>query len=332
MTTQRPTVAFGELLLRLDAPAGDRLVQADCFEARYTGSEANVAASLVKFGLPAEVVSAVPGGALGDACLSYLRRFGVGVDHVVRRPGRLGLLFHEPGGVGRPPVVIYDRAGSVFATAGPDAYDWPAILDGRSWLHISGTAPALGAGVRTAVHRAMLAARELGVGVSLDLNYRSALWSLADAGRVLAGLAPLADILLGSGPDAAAMFGLDLPSAAIAEHVRLAKRLCERFELRAVAGTARLNGHLHGLLVDGDGSYVSKGHPILDPVGRIGTGDAFAAGLLRGILAGTPPARTVEFAAAAAHLKQSIRGDVNLVTVAEVDAAVAGDPADRVVR
>ncbi len=216
-------------------------------------------------------------------------------------------------------------------SAVPDAYDWPAILTGRSWLHISGTAPALGPEVRTAVRQAMLAARELGLGVSLDLNYRSALWRLADAGRILADLLPYADIMLGSGRDAAAMFGLDPPDE-LAAHARLAARLRERFGLRAVAGTARLRGQLHGLLVDDQGSYVSRGYPVLDPVGRIGTGDAFAAGLLRGVLSGSPPARTVEFATAAAHLKQSIRGDVNLVTVAEVDAVIAGAPADRVVR
>jgi 2-dehydro-3-deoxygluconokinase len=187
----------------------------------------------------------------------------------------------------------------------------------------------------------MRAARELGLGVSLDLNYRSALWSLADAGRVLAELLPYADIMLGSGRDAAAMFRLDLPGdddpGALAGHCRLAGHLRERFGLRAVAGTARLpaadgSRRLHGLLVDEQGAYVSAGYPVLDPMGRIGTGDAFAAGLLRGILSGTPPARTVEFAAAAAHLKQSIRGDVNLVTVAEVDAVLAGASADRIVR
>jgi 2-dehydro-3-deoxygluconokinase len=341
--TRRPPslVAFGELLLRLDAPVGDRLVQAGSFEARYTGSEANVAASLVGFGLAAEVVSVVPDDALGEACLSYLRRFGVGVGQVVRRPGRLGLLFHEHGGVGRAPVVVYDRAGSVFATAEPDGYDWRTLLAGRSWLHISGTAPALGPGVRTAVGQAMRAARELGLGVSLDLNYRPTLWSLADAGPVLAELLPHADIMLGSGRDAAALFGLDLPGdddpGALAGQIRLAGRLRERFGLRAVAGTARLPGtggsrRLHGLLVDGQGSYVSEGYPVLDAVGRIGTGDAFAAGLLHGILSGSPSAQTVRFAAAAAHLKQSIRGDVNLVTVAEVNALLAGAPADRVVR
>ncbi len=331
-------VAFGELLLRLDVPVGERLVQAGRFEARYTGSEANVAASLAGFGLAAEVVSAVPDDALGDACLNYLRRFGVGVDQVRRRPGRLGLLFHEHGGVGRAPVVIYDRAGSVFATGEPDRYDWPAILTGRSWLHISGTAPALGPGVRAAVQQAMRAAHELGLGVSLDLNYRSSLWPLAEAGRVLAELLPMADILVGSGHDAAAMFGFERPGDdAVDGHVRLAAGLRERFGLRAVAGTARLPGpersrRLYGLLVDGHGSSVSEGYPVLDPVGRIGTGDAFAAGLLQGILTGSPPARTVEFATAAAHLKQSISGDVNVVTVAEVDAVLAGAPADRIVR
>jgi 2-dehydro-3-deoxygluconokinase len=331
-----PLVAFGELLLRLDAPLGDRLRQADRFMACYTGAEANVAASLAGFGIAAELVSAVPDDAIGAACLAYLRRFGVGTGNVLTRPGRLGLFFHEAGGAGRPASVIYDRAGSVFATCDPAGYDWATLLAGRSWLHLSGTSPALGPKVRTALREAMTAARELGVGVSLDLNYRRSLWTLDEAGREIADLLPQVDVLLGSGPDAAAMFDTSPPHESAAGpldwHVELAVRLREHFDLRVVAGTAREGGCLHGVRVDADGAQVSAGYPVLDPVGRIGTGDAFAAGLLYCELLGRSPATGIEFAAAAAHLKQSIRGDVNLVTAAEVEAVIAGETGDRVQR
>jgi 2-dehydro-3-deoxygluconokinase len=334
-------VAFGELMLRLDPVAGDRLVQAGAFEARYTGAEANVAASLAGWGVDAHLVSAVPDHALGAACLAYLRRFGVGTSGVLRRPGRLGLLFHEPGGAGRSPVVLYDRGGSVFAECDPAAYDWAALLGGRSWLHLSGTALALSDRTRAAVADAVAAARQLGLGVSLDLNYRAALWGAVEAGEVIGALLPEVDLLLGSGADAAALFGLEMPDewgpGVVKSQISVAERLRERFGLRGVAGTVRVSGPdgaaaLHGLLVDDAGAHVSAWHPILDPTGRIGTGDAFAAGLLRGFLLGHPSVPTVEFAAAAAHLKQSVRGDVNVVTVDEVEDVVGGTTTDRVRR
>ena len=331
-------VAFGELLLRLDPGGADRIVQARSFEARYTGAEANVAASLRGFGIATEVVSAVPDTPVGRACINALRQYGVGTDGVLRRPGRLGLLFHEPGGVGRSPAVIYDRAGSVFATTEPHAYDWPALLTGRSWLHVSGTALALGAGVRSAVERALSTAHDLGLRTSLDLNYRASLWSPAAAGQALLPLVPDVDLLLGLGPDSAAVFGLELPAGepALVPHVELARRLRERVEVPVVAGLVRVRGgattDLVGVAVDADGVHVSPAYPVLDPVGRIGTGDAFAAGLLYGLLQSTGTAEAVEFGAAAAHLKQSVAGDINVVTVDEVRAVLAGGPTDRVRR
>jgi 2-dehydro-3-deoxygluconokinase len=265
----------------------------------------------------------------------------VGTAAVLRRPGRLGLLFHEPGGAGRSPEVLYDRDGSVFAQCDPAAYDWGVLLSGRSWLHLSGTALALSDRTRAAVADAVAAARRIGVGVSLDLNYRAALWSPAEAGEVIGALLPEVDLLLGSGQDAAVVFGLEAPDpwgpGVVKSQIRLAERLRERFGLRGVAGTVRVSAPdgaaaLHGLLVDDAGVHVSAWHRILDPTGRIGTGDAFAAGLLWGLLLGQPSAATVQFAAAAAHLKQSVRGDVNVVTVDEVEAVVAGAATDRVRR
>ena len=187
----------------------------------------------------------------------------------------------------------------------------------------------------------MNAARRLGLGVSLDLNYRSALWDRAEAGQVIGDQLAGVDVLLGSGSDAASLFGFEPPQpwgpGVVKSHARLAERLRDRFGLRAVAGTVRVAAPdramaLHGLLVDDDGEQVSAWHQILDATGRIGTGDAFAAGVLRGVLLGHPAEETVEFAAAAAHLKQSIRGDVNVVTVDEVEAVVAGAATDQVRR
>jgi 2-dehydro-3-deoxygluconokinase len=333
-------VAFGELLLRLDPADGDRIVTAGRFDARYTGAEANVAASLSGFGIATDVVSAVPDDALGAACVAFLRQYGVGTEEILRRPGRLGLLFHEPGGVARSAQVLYDRAGSVFATCDPGAYDWHRILTGRSWLHLSGTAPALGSPVRSAVADALAAARDLGVRVSLDVNYRAALWTHRAAGKALTPLVRHLDVLLGLGPDTAAVFGLEPPGpdadSAVAGHVELAHQLRDRFEIPVVAGLVWVPGPertaLLGVAVDDAGSHVTPAYAVVDAVGRIGTGDAFAAGLLRGLFAGAGTAEAVEFGAAAAHLKQSVRGDVNVVTTGEVQAVLDGIVTDRVRR
>lgn len=337
-------VAFGELMLRLDPPQAGRLATAEAFEARYTGAEANVAASLAGFGVATEVVSVVPDNTIGQACVNSLRRFGVGTSLIQRRPGRLGVLFHEQGGAGRPPVVLYDRAGSAFAVTDSAAYDWPKILSGRSWLHVSGTAGALGPRVREALHAAVATAHEGGLGVSLDLNYRASLWSLEEAGAALRPVLEHVTVLLGVGAEAAAMFGLGLRSrdglagdSTLEDHIALAEQLVEMFGLDAAAGTRRSGDEdgtvlLQGLLANAKGSHVSRPYPVVDDIGRIGTGDAFAAGLLRGVLEGRPSQETVEFAAAAAHLKQSIHGDINTVTLAEVTAVMVGTTLDRIQR
>lgn len=342
MTAPPSVVGFGELLLRLDPPGELRLRQAGSFEARYTGAEANVVASLAGFGIPGRLCGAVPDDELGEACLAYLRRYDLDTSMVLRAPGRLGLFFAEAGGAGRPPRVVYDRAGSVYARTGADAYDWPAIFDGQGWLHVAGTAAAVGAPAAAAVGEAMRAARSLGLGVSLDVNYRAALWTQARAAQVLTPLLEHVTVLLGSGSDAATIFGSPTrpdgsDAGLVEEHLRQAEQLRARFDLALVAGTVRRRGssgllQLQGIAAGPSGTSVSREYPVLDGLGRIGTGDAFSAGILRGVLLAHDLERTVEFAAAAAHLKQSIAGDVNLVTVAEVEDAVLGRDPDRIAR
>jgi 2-dehydro-3-deoxygluconokinase len=326
-------VTFGEVMLRLDPEGGARLVQADSFEVRFTGAEANVAASLAQFGVRAAVVSAVPDDALGEAALAFLRRFGVDVRDVVRGSGRLGLLYVEPGGAGRPGEVIYDRANSLFALTAPEAYDWPAILDGQDWLHVSGTAAAVGAASAAALDSALSAARRAGLTVSLDVNYRARLWDTDQAGQALRPLLDRVDVLFGLGDEAVSMLGLADPADWTAgeplSHSQLVAVLedaRERFGLQAVAGIERCDGPagtatLRGLLSTATGTVTSRAHPVLDQRGRVGTGDAYAAGIIRGLLLGSDPRDVVEFAAAAAHLKQSVAGDINIASVAEVEYA-----------
>ena len=337
-------VAFGELLLRLNPPGQQRIRQAESFELRYTGAEANVAVSLVNFGMSAYAVSKVPDNEVGRSCLDHLRRFGVNVDHVRFGGERLGLFYLETGASQRPSRVIYDRAHSAFAESGPEDYDWDEILRDKDWLHFSGTAPALGTGVVRALEEGLEAAKRRRITVSCDLNYRAKLWSPEEAGRVMTGLMPLVHVLFGNEEDAEKVFGIRAGGSDVAggklvveSHKVVADQLAHRFGLKYVATTLRESisasaNRWAGLLFDGEQHYLSRQY-LIDPiVDRVGGGDAFAAGLIYGLLSGLDPQACVEFAAAASCLKHSIVGDFNVASVPEVAALVAGDATGRVQR
>ncbi len=314
-------VTFGELLLRLDSPGHQRLVQAESFTARYTGGEANAAAELAQWGVATYAVSKVPDHEIGQACINYLRRFGINTDWVVRGPGRLGILYVETGASQRPSKVVYDRDQTCFRGLRRGELDWQKILRGKDWLHFTGTAPALGPNVLAVLKDGLRVARQRGVTVSLDCNYRSTLWSRPEAARVLGGLMKSVDVFIGTHHDARELFGID------AEPAESAARLRHRFGFRAVAYTLRegqrSSGHrFGGLLCDARGCDLSRVYD-LQIVDRIGGGDAFTGGLIYGLLQRWPRQRTVDFAAAAGCWKHSIPGDFNLASRAEIDRLIA---------
>ncbi|MGA2512879.1 MAG: sugar kinase [Candidatus Limnocylindrales bacterium] len=343
-TSRKSFVAFGDLLVRLNPKGQQRIVQAEEFEVRFTGAEANVAVSLANFGVTAFVVSKVPDNDVGQACVNSLRRFGVKTDYVRRGGERLGLFYLETGASQRPSKVIYDRAHTAFAQSGPDDYDWAAILEGKDWFHFSGTAPALGSGVVQALEEGLAAAKARGLTVSCDLNYRAKLWSADEARRIMGCLVPQVDVLLVNEEDAQKVFGIraagsDVSTGRLVEesYRQVAVQLADRFDLRRVAITLResisasANGWA-GLLYDGGQHYVSRKYLIEPVIDRVGGGDSFAAGLIYGLLSGFEPQRCVDFAAAASCLKHTINGDVNLVSFDEVLALMGGDGSGRIQR
>lgn len=324
-------VTFGDLLLRLDTPGHDRFVQAESFGARYTGGEANVAAALAQWGINTRAVSKVPDHEIGQACINYLRRFGIHTEWVVRGPGRLGILYVEAGASQRPSKVLYDRDHTCFRNLLRRELDWPAILRGQDWFHFTGTAPALGPGVLAVLKDGLRVARRLGVTVSFDCNFRSTLWSRETAARVLGGLMRSVDVFIGTHHDARELFAVN--TAEPAESAALLRR---QFGFRAVAytlreGTSASVNRFGGLLCDARGCAVSRVYD-MQIVDRIGGGDAFTAGLLYGMLNRWPSQRTVEFAAASGCLKHSIPGDFNLASLEEIEQLVASGEAGRVRR
>jgi 2-dehydro-3-deoxygluconokinase len=322
-------VSFGELMLRLSPPGDERLFQSPALRTYFGGSEANVAVSLAHLGVRSDYVTRLPFNAVGDAALSALRAEGVGVRGVVRGGERLGIYFVESGADLRPLRVVYDRAGSAFSALDPAEIDWETLLHGAAWLHLSGITPALGEGPARAATQAAEAARSLGVRVSVDLNYRPALWKGRDPIPVMRPLVTGASVLVGNPGAAAAMLGVGAGAEATDNVRQSAARIAEELGIATVALTRRevISAGEHGwstLLFDRRtaGLHTSRRYQVR-VVDRVGGGDSFAAALIFALLQGRECREALEFATAASALKLTIPGDFNRVSVDEVDRLVA---------
>jgi 2-dehydro-3-deoxygluconokinase len=239
-------VTFGEIMLRLAPEGYYRFVQAGTFGATYGGGEANVAVSLANFGLDAVYVTKLPAHEIGQAAVNRLRNFGVDTSKIVRGGDRVGIYFLEKGASQRPSKVIYDRAHSAIAAASPGDFDWKAIFQGASWFHWTGITPALGDTVAAITKDACKAAKDAGLTVSCDLNYRKNLWSKDRAGTVMAELMPFVDVCIANEEDASDVFGIkagdtDVSTGKISREAYqdVAKQLAGRFRFKQVAITLR---------------------------------------------------------------------------------------------
>jgi len=346
-------VAFGEVMLRLAAPGRERLGQGSRLDLSVGGGEANVVVSLVQLGMRADLVTRLPANPLGDLVVRELRGLGVGTSLIQRGGDRVGLYFLESGANQRPSKVIYDRAGSSAATVDPATIDWPTMLRGAGWFHTTGITPAISEPAAQAALDGVSAARELGVPVSVDLNYRSNLWRWGgDVRGVMTGLVEQADVLVGNEEDADKVFGIRPEGVRPADNARsdpgrldpaayegVCIRLHDRFpQVRSIALTLRSsysashNGWSGCLWHEGR-FHIGLTYDIASIVDRVGAGDAFAAGLIHGLLTRPEtPAEVLDFAIAASCLKHSIPGDFNLVNRDEVQALVAGHGSGRIVR
>jgi len=325
----RTAVTLGELMMRLKPLGKLRLRQAQGFEVCHGGAEANVAVSLAEFGLGSRFVTGLPEGELGAQALRFLRAHGVDTGQIVQRPGRLGLYFMEEGADFRSGCVVYDRAGSVFSELSHTDIDWESAFKGADWFHISGITPAISQSAHELALAAMTEARRRGIHVSLDLNYRDRLWQYGvDAKDVMPDLVVLADTLIAGRGDCIHCLGLD-GDGENGSHdwaASLTEKLFDTYsQLQNAAITLRnsesaerhtWSGHLRTR----DRVHFSRTYEMTAIVDRVGTGDAFCAGLIYGLLDGRQPGDALEFGAAANCLKHSIAGDSNAVTVEEVDA------------
>lgn len=341
MSMQPTIVTLGELMMRLKPPGKLRLRQAAALEACHGGAEANVAVSLAQFGVNSRFVSALPPTELGEQALMPLRASGVDTRYVSRLAGRMGLYFMEEGADVRAGCVIYDRDHTSFCALDVGTVDWDGVFEGADWFHVSGISPAIAPSTRDLTMAALRQAKARGVHVSIDLNHRERLWQYGqDATEIMPSMVEFADTLIAGRGDCAACLGFspDGDGSSNDWYESLSEDAMRRYpNLTRVAVTIRnsssADSHRWAAhFRNSDGSWFSPTYDLKNVVDRVGTGDAFSAGLIYGLATGLSGTDALAFGAASNALKHTISGDTNMVTADEVRALMQSDGTGRLRR
>lgn len=339
-------ITMGEIMLRLSTPSHERFIQADNFDVNYGGGEANVAVSLAGFGHDAQFVTAVPDNEIGECALAALRKYQVGTKYVAKEGERLGIYFLESGSSVRPSKVIYDRAHSSISTVRPEAFDFDQIFEGVDWFHFTGITPAISDSAAELTEAALKKAKEHGVKVSVDLNFRKKLWTSEKAQQVMTRLMKYVDVCIGNEEDANLVLGFkpegsDVTSGnlKLSGYQSIFEQMTQKFGFEYCVSSLRVsrsasdNGWSACIYSGKTGEfYHSREYSITPIVDRVGGGDSFAAGVICGLLDGKDFKEALEFGVAASALKHTIPGDINLVTRKEVETLAGGDASGRVQR
>ena len=338
-------VTFGEILLRLAAPGYTKLFQKDTLESTFCGGEANVAVSLAQFGINSSFVTKVPNTDVGIASINSLRYFGVDTKDVIFGDGRMGLYYLEKGASQRPSRIIYDRSNSAIAMSNPDDFNWDKIFENASWFHWTGINPAIGGNLPEICLDACKTAKNRGLTVSCDLNFRSKLWSSDEAREIMKPLMRYVDVCICNEEDADKALGIktidsnvDLANLNKAGYLETSMQICNLFGCSYVATTLResysasRNGW-SAMLYDARTSkaYFSRKYDI-QIVDRVGGGDSFAAGLIFSLIQRMSCSDAIEFACAASCLKHTIEGDYNRIRVSDVETLLHSNGNGRVLR
>lgn len=336
-------IGFGDFMVRLSPPGYLKFAQADSFDVNYTGAEANVLVSLACMNVETEFVTRIPENPIADAGLALLRKWNVGTRYVIRGGERMGVFYLEKGASQRPSRCVYDRKNSGIALARPGMFDWDAIFDGASVFHVTGITPALGPEMPEVTLEAVRKAKEHGLVVSCDLNYRKNLWTTKMAGKCMREVLKYTDILIANEEDCEKVLGIRSKNTDVVKgqinkegYIDVASQLVSEFGVKKVGITLRKSisasdNEWGAMLYENGTPYFSKTYAI-HIVDRVGGGDSFAAGLIYGSLKGYTPQRTIEYAAAASCLKHSIEMDFNLSSVEEIELLAGGDASGRIQR
>jgi 2-dehydro-3-deoxygluconokinase len=342
----KTTVSFGEIMLRLAPPGFERFMQSPQFVATFGGGEANVAVAVAGFGLPARYVTLLPPAhPIADAAVGELRRFGVDTSQIVRTRGRMPVYYVETGANQRSSKVVYDRDYSSMALGKPGDVNWDAVFDGCGWFHITGITPAISASAADLALDSVHAARQKGITVSCDLNYRKNLWKWGKpASEVMRELVRFVDVAIANEEDCQMALGIeaavDVESGKLEgdQYAALTGKVLTEFpNLKMIAVTLRESKSAShngwSACLNDRGTFLQSRHyEITHIVDRVGGGDAFAGGLIYGLQALGNSQEALEFAVAASCLKHSIPGDFNRFSVDEVRQLLKGGGSGRVQR
>ena len=336
-------ITFGEIMMRLNPIGYERFIQANEYVSTFAGAEANVAVSLANYGVDVSFVTKLPEHEIGQAAINSLRKFGVNTSLIVRGGDRVGIYYCEKGASQRPSKVIYDRAYSAMAQAKQSDFNWNKIFKGVTWFHFTGITPALSESMANITLKAVKTAKEKGITVSCDLNFRKKLWSKEKAGQVMGELCKYVDYCIANEEDAKDVFGIEADNTDINTgkldrngYISVAKKLTERFNFKGVAITLReslsANDNNWSAMLYTNGQAVFSKKYAMHIVDRVGGGDSFGGGLIYSLLNDYDAQKAIEFAVAASCLKHSVEGDYNMVSVSEVEALANGNASGRVQR
>lgn len=307
---------FGETMLRLAVPGGERLETTPSLDVRTAGAESNVAVAAANLGVEASWLSKLPRNPLGRRVTRELRANGVepAVTWDESSSSRLGTYYIELGGEPRGTNVVYDRARSAVTTATPAQLAVNRVRDADVFF-TSGITPALSGTLLETTIDLLDAARDTGTETVLDINYRASLWSPEAANEALGRILPTVDIVVAAGRDARAIFGYE------GDPLDVLDELHASFEAELTLLTRGADGVL---ATDGDTQYQQDAFPV-ETVDPIGSGDALVGGFLAGRLRGMDLADALEVGAATAALSRTLTGDMAIVSWDDVNAVRAGD-------
>jgi 2-dehydro-3-deoxygluconokinase len=316
-------ITFGEAMIRLSPPNFRRLEQARSLDLFAGGAELNTAVGLARLGRTTTWVSRLTRNPLGRLINNTAREAGVSTEHIVwTDEDRVGTYFLEFGAAPRASSVLYDRKQSAIANIRPGMVHWPAVFTGGKWFHVTGITPALSQTAAEATREALQAARAARIQISIDLNYRSKLWSQADAGRWMTDFMQYCDVLITTEEDVEKVFQIQGKN-----YEEVAAQVARRFPVQIVAITLRENplvwkNSWTGIAYRDGTVYRTRSYKV-EIVDRLGAGDSFAAGLIHGLLDGNLQ-KGLDYGVAASALKHTIPGDFDWITREEVEALLKG--------
>jgi 2-dehydro-3-deoxygluconokinase len=331
-------LTFGELMIRLSPPSFQRFAQANQFEINYGGSEANVAVSLSQLGLSIKYLTRLPDNELGHLALQALRRFNIDTSHINFGGERMGIYFLETGAIARASKVIYDRKYSSMTGIHKDMFDWDKVMEDISWLHFSGITPAVSKSAAQFSTDVISIAKVHGITVSIDINHRKNLWQYGtEAKEVMPKLLESADVIIGGKDDTEKILGIsniDLKDTEATCHAWMKRfPICKTVVLTERDSISASHNKYSAKLWDGKNIFSSSIADITHIVDRVGTGDAFTAGLIYGLIHYKGEyEKILNFAVAAATLKHTIPGDFSICTKEEIEKLMHGDSSGKVNR